>query len=95
MSMKKLKITFNISEDVVEMLEKRVPKRKRNTFIEEAIRLRFATMEQEEFLRELVMNNKARDEELDLIDASLELGDAILQSDEVDEDEILELDELV
>jgi hypothetical protein len=41
------------------------------------------------------MNNKARDEELDLIDASLELGDAILQSDEVDEDEILELDELV
>lgn len=92
---KKIKITFNISEDVVEMMERRVPKRKRNAFIEEAIRGRFASIEQEQFLRELVMHNKARDEELDQIDAGMELEDALLQSDELDEDEILELDELI
>ena len=95
--MKKLKITFNISEVVVEMLERRVPKRKRNAFIEEAIRARFAIMEQEQFLRELVLDNKARDEELDAIDAGLELEDAILQGDDefLNEDDIFELDDLM
>ena len=93
--MKKLKIAFNISEDVAEMLERRVPKRKRNTFIEEAIRLRFDMMEQERFLRELVIDNRTRDEELDQIDAELEPEDAIFLSDEtLDEDEILEFDDL-
>lgn len=94
--MKKIKLTFNISEDIAQILETRVPKRKRNTFIEEAIRLRLDVTEQEQFLRELVVTNKARDEELDRIESGLEPEDAILQSDEpLDEDEILELDDLV
>ena len=94
--MKKIKITFNISQDVVEMLERRVPKRKLNAFIEEAIRGRFGMMEQEQFLRELVMHNKIRDDELDKIEAGLEPEDALFQIDEpMDEDEILELDDLV
>lgn len=96
---RKIKITFNISEDVVEMLEQRVPKRKRNVFIEEAIHCRFATMEQELFMRELAAHNRTQNEELDLIGAGLEqaeLDDAILQSDDLlNEDEILELDELL
>ncbi|HEX9896134.1 MAG TPA: hypothetical protein VGA85_00530 [Dehalococcoidales bacterium] len=94
--MKKTKITFNISEEVAQMLETRVPKRKRNAFIEEAINLRFGMIEQEKFLRELVVTNKARNEELDKIEEELEPEDAILQSDEpLDEDEILELDDLI
>jgi len=94
--MKKIKLTFNISEDIAQILETRIPKRKRNTFIEEAIRLRLDVIEQEQFLRELVVTNKARDEELDRIESGLEPEDAILQSDEpLDEDEILELDDLV
>jgi hypothetical protein len=94
--MKKLKLTFNISEDVAKMLETRVPKRKRNTFIEEAINLRFGMVEQERFLRELAETNKASNEELDTIEAGLEPEDAILQSDEpLDEDEILELDDFI
>jgi hypothetical protein len=94
--MKKTKITFNISKEVAQMLETRVPKRKRNAFIEEAINLRFGMIEQEKFLRELVVTNKARNEELDKIEEELEPEDAILQSDEpLDEDEILELDDLI
>jgi hypothetical protein len=94
--MKKLKITFNISEDVVEILEKRVPKGKRNGFIEEAIRFRFSSIEQEQFLRELVRDNKSLSEDLDRIDEGLELGDALLQSDELlDEEELMEFNDLV
>ena len=94
--MKKIKLTFNISEDVARILESRVPKRKRNAFIEEAINLRFGMMEQEQFLREVAMTNKTHNEELDRIEATLEPDDAILQSDEpLDEDEILELDDLI
>jgi hypothetical protein len=94
--MKKIKITFTISEDVVQMLDKHVPKRKRSAFIEEAIRFRFGSIEQEQFLRELVMSNKARDEELDKIDADMELGEAIFQSEELlNDDEILEFEDLV
>jgi hypothetical protein len=90
--MKKVKMTFSISPDVSEMLERRIPKRKRNAFIEEAIRGRFATMEEEQFLRQLVMDNKACDEELDMIDAGLEFdeGDECLS-----ESEFADLDEAI
>lgn len=94
--MKKIKLTFNISEDIAEMLETRIPKRKRNTFIEEAINLRFGMMEQERFLREVAVTNSAHVEALDKIEEELEPDDAILQSDDdvLDDDEILELDDL-
>lgn len=95
--MKKIKLTFNIDEDVADMLVTRIPKRKRSTFIEEAIRLRFTSLEQERFLREVAEANIAVDRELTSIDEGLEPEDAILQSDEdlIDDDEILELDDLI
>ena len=94
--MKKIKLTFNIAEDVAEMLETRVPKRKRNNFIEEAIRLRFGMDEQEKFLREVVATNIIQNDQLDKIEATLDPEDADLQSDElIDDDEILELDDLI
>ena len=93
--MKKLKLTFNIPEDVAEMLETRVTKRRRNAFVVEAIRVRFGMMEQEKFLRELTEANQARALELAEIDEGLEPEDAILQSDELDEGEIAELDEII
>ncbi len=91
--MKKVNLTFSISEDLVKMIEERIPKRKRNQFITEAITARFNIMEQERFLREVAQANQARDEELTKIEEGLEPEDADLQSDELDEDEILELDE--
>lgn len=95
MEKQKITVAFRISADVAEMLQNRVPEEKLNDFIEEAIHGRFAMMEQEEFLREMVISNKARDEELELIDAGLEL-DAIAGSDDLlDDIEILELDEIL
>jgi hypothetical protein len=91
--MKKVKVTFSISEDVAKLLEERVSKRKRNAFIEEAINLRFGMEEQEQFLREVVSANNEQINELDRIELNLEPDDADLQSDEIDEDEILELDD--
>jgi hypothetical protein len=94
--MKKIKLTFNIAENVAEMLETRVPKRKRNAFIEEAIRLRFGFDEEERFLREVVATNIIQNDQLDKIEATLDPDDADLQSDEmIDEDEILELDDFI
>jgi hypothetical protein len=94
--MKKVKLTFNISKNVAEMLEKRVPNRKLNAFIEEAIQFRFDMLEREKFLQELVLNNKVRDEELDKIEAGLEPEDALFQSDApLIEDELSELDDLL
>lgn len=91
----KIAITFNLPAEVVEMLEGRVPKEKRDTFIEEAIHGRFAMMEQEKLMREIIKSNKARDEALDLIDARLELDDEILQGDDLlSDNELLELDEI-
>lgn len=93
--MKKLKLTFNIPEDVAEMLDKRVTKRKRNTFVVDAICARFRSLDEQQFLKELVEANQARDQEMAEIDQGLEPEDAILQSDELDEDEIAELDEII
>jgi hypothetical protein len=92
--MKKVKLTFSIPEDVAAMLEQRIPKRQRNNFITEAIHARFNIMEQEGFLREVAAANREQDENLTKIDACLDPEDAELQSDELDEDEILELDDL-
>ncbi|MBN1664119.1 MAG: hypothetical protein JW943_11010 [Deltaproteobacteria bacterium] len=92
--MKKVKITFNITADVAQMLEERVPKRKRNRFIEEAVHARFSIMEEEKRMREMVIANKARDEELELIDNGLELDDAIFEDDDLlCEEEVSELDD--
>lgn len=91
--MKKVKVTFSIPEDVAKTLEERVPKRARSTFITEAIYARFNIMEQEQFLREIAESNRVQDEQLTKIDESLEPEDADLQSDEIDADEILELDD--
>jgi hypothetical protein len=98
--MKKVETTFKISKDVFKLLEGRVPKRKRNTFIEEAIRCRFAVMEQEAFMRELIMDNKARDEQMELIDAGLAVDDVdeMFQSKDdelLNADEIMEFDEFL
>jgi hypothetical protein len=101
--MTKHKITFEISEEIMEMLEKRIPEQERNTFIEKAIHCMFSTMEQERLLRDIVEHNKARDEELDAIDNSLEPDPADLlfqkmmtNTDEfLDDDELLELDDMV
>ena len=101
--MKKNKITFEISEAVMEMLDKRIPEQERNTFIEKAIHCMFSTMEQERLLRDIVEHNKARDEELDAIDNSLEQGpgDVLFQkmtsnTDEfLDDDELFELDDMI
>jgi len=94
--MKRLKLTFNIPEDVAEMLDKRVPKRKRNTFVVDAIRARFRALDEQQFLKELTEANKARALELAEIDDGLEPEDAILQSDEeMDNYEIAELDEII
>ena len=91
--MKKVKLTFSIPEDLVKMIEARIPSRKRSQFITEAINARFNIMEQEQFMREVAQANQARDEELTKIEEGLEPEDADLQSDELDEGEILELDE--
>ena len=101
--MKKHKITFEISEAVMEMLDKRIPEQERNTFIEKAIHCMFSTMEQERLLRDIVEHNKARDEELEAIDNSLEPDpeDVLFQkmmtnTDEfLDDDELFELDDIV
>lgn len=94
--MKKRKITCNISEDIAEMLEKRVPKRTRSAFIEAAVRARFAMEDEEKRMREAAMADRTRDAELELIDASLELADIILQNDDIlSEEELSELEDLV
>jgi hypothetical protein len=93
--MKKLKLTFNIPEDVAEMLDKRVTKRKRNAFVVDAICARFRSLDEQQLLQELIEANQARDQEMAEIDQGLEPEDAILQSDELDEDEIAELDEII
>lgn len=78
------------------MLEKRIPKRRQNIFIEEAIHARFSIMEQEKAMRELVQANKIRDEELELIDAGLEHEENIYHHDEyLNEDEMLDIDEVM
>lgn len=93
--MKRLKLTFNIPEDVAEMLETRITKRKRNAFVVDAICARFRSLDEQQFLKELAEVNKARALELAEIDDGLEPEDAILQSDELDESEIVELDEII
>lgn len=94
--MKKIDVAFKISKDVADMLEARVPKRKRNVFIEEAIRGRFMAAEEEKFLQELCLERKIYSDELDRIDASLELADAMLQEGELlKEDEVMELDDIL
>jgi hypothetical protein len=94
--MKRLKLTFNIPEDVVEMLETRITKRKRNTFVVDAIRARFRSLDEQQFLKELAEVNKARAQELAEIDDGLEPEDAILQSDEeMNNYEIAELDDII
>lgn len=93
--MKRLKLTFTIPEDVAEMLDKRVTKRKRNAFVVDAIRARFRSLDEQQFLRELTEAYQARDKEMAEIDEGLEPEDAILQSDELDDGEIAELDEIV
>jgi len=93
--MKKLKITINISEDVAEMLESRVPEEERNVFIENAIRSRFAMMEQEKVLQDVVMHNKILNDELDQIDAGLQLEDFMTEDDDLlSDDELSEFDNL-
>jgi hypothetical protein len=94
--MKKLKITFSLSKHVVNLLENRVPKRQRNVFIEEAIQGRFAMMEQEQFLRELAMHNRTRDEGLEQIDAGLKLKDTMIPGDDLlSESQRSEFDDLL
>jgi hypothetical protein len=93
--MKRLKLIFTIPEDVAEMLDKRVTKRKRNAFVVDAIRARFRSLDEQQFLRELTEAYQARDKEMAEIDEGLEPEDAILQSDELDDGEIAELDEIV
>jgi hypothetical protein len=93
--MKRLKLIFTIPEDVAEMLDKRVTKRKRNAFVVDAIRARFRSLDEQQFLRELTEAYQARDKEMAEIDEGLEPEDAILQSDELDDGEIAELDEII
>jgi hypothetical protein len=93
--MKRLKLTFNIPEDIAEMLDKRVTKRKRNAFVVDAICARFRSLDEQQFLKELVEANQTRALELAEIDDCLEPEDAILQSDELDDGEIAELDEII
>ena len=101
--MAKHKITFEISEEVMEMLDKRVPEKERNDFIEKAIHCMFSTMEQERLLRDIVEHNKARDDELDAIDSSLppepeaELFQKMMSNTDefLDDDELNELDGLI
>jgi len=95
------KITFEISDAVMEMLKKRVPEQERNTFIEKSIHCMFSSMEQEKMLRDIIEHNKARDEELDAIDNSLEPDreDRMFKkiftnaNDFLDDDELFELDD--
>jgi hypothetical protein len=101
--MKKVKVTFEISEAVMDMLDKRVPEQERNSFIEKAIHCMFSTMEQERLLRDIVEHNKARDDELEEIDNSLEpepedliFKNVMTNIDEfLDDDELSELDDIV
>ena len=101
--MTKHKITFEISEEVMEMLDRRVPEQDRNTFIEKAIHCMFSTMEQERLLRDIVEHNKARDDELEAIDSSLppDPEDMLFQKmmtttgEFLDDDELNELDDIV
>jgi hypothetical protein len=91
--MKKIKTTFTLSEDVLEMLKRRIPKRNRSLFVQEAIRFKF---EHEQFLKELVVSNRVQGEELDLIDAGLMMEDPASSDDEsLTEGEFLELEELL
>ena len=101
--MTKHKITFEISEEVMEMLDRRVPEQDRNTFIEKAIHCMFSTIEQERLLRDIVEHNKARDDELEAIDSSLppDPEDMLFQKmmttteEFLDDDELNELDDIV
>ena len=101
--MTKHKITFEISEEVMDMLDKRIPEQERNDFIEKAIHCMFSTMEQERLLRDIVEHNKARDDELDAIDSSLppepeaELFQKMMSNTDefLDDDELNELDGLI
>jgi len=86
-------VTFSISEEVMEMLENRIAKEEHNDFVEKAIRSRFAMMEQEKAMKDLVIHNSIINEELDAIDAGIDLEDTFTEDDELlSDDEISDLD---
>jgi hypothetical protein len=79
--MKRTKLTLSLPADVVEMLEKRVPKRKQSAFVADALRARFMAQEEAVRLQEMLADHQKHYRELADIEAELEPEDAILQSD--------------
>ena len=93
--MEKRNITFSISNDVLELLEKNVPKGERSALIEDLIRSRFNMDMQKKFLDELASGNSSHGHFLNKYNAAKEMTDALQEDDLLSDAELNELDDIV
>jgi len=96
--MKRVKLTFSLPADVADMLENKVPKRKQNAFVADALRTRFIVEEEAKRLQEMLEDHQKHYRELSEIEADLEPEDAILAHDGediIDDALMIDLDDAI
>ena len=92
--MKKRKITVSVSEDVIELLEKKVPKGERSAFIESIIRSKFNMNVKKNFLDDLASGKSAHGHLYANFDAAMEMTGALNDDEFLSDAELNELDDI-